>query len=249
MYCEGVSEVILFVNLENFLFILLMFLFKLLGSYILLFRIVFMVFVIFCVLVVFGMNFSVFMLIIFEISVVFFVLEIMVIGSLGKSFWICSKLNKLLLFGMCKLSSNKLIFLLLRILIVVLRFFVFLRVKVGSDNDNVFFSVLWYSGWLLVIRRVIIVYIFSFYLFRCFFISVLIIDGFVNVDVLFNCLCLLVVILCKIWCIILLEWVLGNLWDYWIILGVVIGFSFWCIYVLSFLVRVLFVLIFLFGVM
>lgn len=162
MYCDGVSDVILFVNLENVLFILLIFLFKFLGNYMLLFKIVFMVLVMFCVLVVLGIKLSVLILIIFEMRVVFLVFDMIVMGSLGKSLWMCNKLNKLLLFGICKLSNSKLIFLLLRILIVVVKLPAFLSVKAGNDNDNVFFSVLWYSGWLLVIRRVIIVYIFSF---------------------------------------------------------------------------------------
>lgn len=63
-------------------------------------------------------------------------------------------------------------------------------------------------------------------------------DGFVRVEVLFKVLKLFLVILCRIWCIILLEWVFGRSGVYWIRFGFVIGLILVWIQVFSFLCSV-----------
>lgn len=65
----------------------------------------------------------------------------------------------------------------------------------------------------------------------------LIIFGLVSVEVLLRLLVLFLVILCKMWCMILFEWVFGRLGVYWIIFGFVIGLILVWIYVCSFLIR------------
>lgn len=71
------------------------------------------------------------------------------------------------------------------------------------------------------------------YWFKWFLIRLFIMFGLVRVEVFLRLEKLFFVILCKMCCMILLEWVLGRLGVNWIRFGVVMGLIFWCIYVFS----------------